>query len=177
MAHKPGIRSAMKSQLELLVRMIGQNTTAALSFNDPRSAHELLQGLKTQPAVLSTFVYTADHQLLASYFRSDVMEAAPAVPGVYRNAFENDRLIVFQPVVLEGQTLGSVYLEADLQPLRERLANFLGISLLVLACSGVFAFALGTRLQRFISDPVIHLVQTVKAVTLLKNYVPRGWWH
>jgi TMAO reductase system sensor TorS len=29
---------------------------------------------------------------------------------------------------------------------------------------------LATRLQRFISDPVIHLVQTAKAVTLLKNY-------
>jgi signal transduction histidine kinase/CheY-like chemotaxis protein len=166
-----GMRNGVKAGLELLARMIGQNSTAALSFNDPRTARELLQGLRTQPAVLSVFVYSADHQVFASYFRSDTIEGpAPAVPGVYRSAFENGRLIVFQPVALEGQTLGSVYLEADLQTLHRMMAAFFGISLGVLACSGFFAFVLGTRLQRFISDPVIHLVQTAKAVTLLKNY-------
>ncbi|MBZ5619934.1 MAG: response regulator [Acidobacteriia bacterium] len=165
------MRAAMKSQLELLVRMIGQNSTAALSFDDPGSARELLQGLKTQPVVLSAFVYSADHHVFARYLRPDAVgEAAPAVPGAYRTAFENGRLIVFQPVVLEGQSLGSVYLEADLDLLHQRLAGFIGISLGVLVGSGFFAFVLGTRLQRLISDPVIHLVQTAKAVTLLKNY-------
>ena len=65
-----GMRSAMRGELELLARMIGQNSTAALSFNDPQAARELLQGLKTQPAVVSAFLYAADHQVFAGYFRS-----------------------------------------------------------------------------------------------------------
>jgi signal transduction histidine kinase len=165
------MRSGMKAEMALLARMLGQNSTAALTFNDPGAAHELLQGLQTQPAVLSAVLYAEDHKVFASYFRSGIIEGrVPPVPGAYRNAFENDRLIVFQPVILNGQALGSVYLEVDLSNLHEMMATFLGISLAVLACSGVFAFVLGTRLQRMISDPVIHLVQTAKAVTLLKNY-------
>ena len=42
--------------------------------------------------------------------------------------------------------------------------------LLVIAVSGIAAFLICYRLQRVISDPIIHLVQTAKAVTMLRNY-------
>jgi signal transduction histidine kinase/CheY-like chemotaxis protein len=163
-------RGAMKGELELLARMIGQNSTAALSFNDHESAQELLQGLGAQPTLLAGFLYSADGKAFAGYLRPGTVETPPPVPRVYRTAFEPGRLTVFQPVMLEGQLLGSIYLESDLRVLHDRLVSSAGISLGLLVCSGVFAFALGTRLQKFVSDPVLHLVQTAKAVTLLKNY-------
>jgi signal transduction histidine kinase/ActR/RegA family two-component response regulator len=164
-------RSHMKGELELLSRMIGQNSTAALSFSDQQAARALLQGLGTQPALLAGFLYSADGKVFASYLRSDYGETpAPPVPSDYLTTFGKDRLMVFQPIVLDDQRLGSICLISDLEELHERLASSVGVSLGLLACSGVLAFALGTRLQRFISDPVLHLVQTAKAVTLLKNY-------
>ena len=42
--------------------------------------------------------------------------------------------------------------------------------LLVAAVSALGAFLMSCRLQRLISDPVIHLVQTAKAVAMLRNY-------
>jgi signal transduction histidine kinase/CheY-like chemotaxis protein len=164
-------RSTLRDELELLARMIGQNSTAALTFNDSESARDLLKGLRTQPALVAGFLYSGDGKVFASYLRSDAAEtSAPLVPGVYGTTFETNRLIVFQPIVMEDQRLGSICLESDLHELHDRLVHSVGISLGLLACAGVFAFALGTRLQSYISEPVIHLVQTAKAVTLLKNY-------
>ena len=164
-------RSTMKDELELLARMIGQNSTAALTFNDFESARDLLKGLSTQPALVAGFLYSGDGKVFASYLRPDAVETrAPQVPSAYGTSFEANRLIVFQPIVMEDQRLGSICLESDLHELHARLVNSVGISLGLLACAGVFAFALGTRLQSLISEPVIHLVQTAKAVTMLKNY-------
>ncbi len=164
-------RRTMQSELELLAQMVGQNSTGALSFNDYASAQSLLQGLRTQPALEAGFLYGVDGKVFASYSRSEEGGTpAPPVPAAYTSTFEADRLIVFEPIVLDDQRLGSVCLISDLRELRQRLLRSVGVSLALLACSGVFAFALGTRLQRFISGPVIHLVQTAKAVTLLRNY-------
>jgi signal transduction histidine kinase/CheY-like chemotaxis protein len=173
-----GMRNSMKGELELLARMIGQNSTAALSFNDHASAQELLQGLKTQPSLERGFLYLPDGKVFATYRRAEGSDSpSPGTPGAYRTSFENERLVVFQPIVLDEQPVGSIYLESDLGELHERLVRSVEISLGLLACSGVFAFALGTRLQNFISAPVMHLVQTAKAVTLLKNYGIRARKH
>jgi signal transduction histidine kinase/ActR/RegA family two-component response regulator len=44
----------------------------------------------------------------------------------------------------------------------------------VIGGSALFALLLASQLQKFISAPVIHLVQTAKAVTLLKNFEIRA---
>ena len=55
-----------------------------------------------------------------------------------------------------------------------RTPRSLEIMALVMAVSWLLAFLMGNRLQRLISDPVIHLVQTAKAVTLMRNYAIRA---
>src|SRR5690242_8604627 len=64
-------RLAMESELELLARMTAQNSTAALSFSDRKSAHELLQGLRHQRSLVAGFLYSSDGSVFASYFRPD----------------------------------------------------------------------------------------------------------
>ena len=165
-----GTRNSMRSELDLLVRMIGQNSTAALSFNDRDAASELLQGLQTQPAVVMGILYSADGAVFAHYSRAEMEGVSPHLAGGYRTAFEPERLLAYHPIEFNGQVLGSVYVESDLEELHLRMIRATEVSLALLVCAGIFAFFLGTRLQRFISEPVVHLVQTAKAVTLLKNY-------
>jgi two-component system, sensor histidine kinase len=50
------------------------------------------------------------------------------------------------------------------------LAHSLRIMLLALTGAGLMAFLMASRLHGMISVPVIHLAQTAKAVTLLRNY-------
>ena len=54
--------------------------------------------------------------------------------------------------------------------MNERLGRSIAILLSVMLLAGGAAFLIAARLQRVISDPVIHLAQTARAVTRLKNY-------
>jgi len=164
-------RLHIQSGLEVLARVTAQNSAAALTFGDRESANDLLLGLNIQPALVGGFLYTADGSVFATYVRPDAgdMGAPPAaaVPGA---RFDADRVVVFEPVVSNDQRLGSICLISDLRELRERLIRPVVLCLGLLISSSVLAFFLGTRLQNAISGPVIHLAQTAKAVTLLKNY-------
>ena len=169
------IRGAMKSRLQLLAEMIAVNSTATLSFHDASGARELLQGLRAQPAVVAAALYSGDREAIASYVRPGAVRAElPERVLADQCVFEGDRLVVFRSVVLEGQMLGTVYLASDLEELHARTTRSLEIVALVMAVSWLVAFVMGNRLQRLISDPVIHLVQTAKAVTLMRNYAIRA---
>ena len=169
------VRGSMKSRLELLAGMIAANSTAALSFHDGGSAGELLQSLRAQPAVVAAGLYSERQGVFASYLRTGASpRELPAGVRADQCVFEGGRLVVFRAVVLEGQVLGTVFLASDLEELHAGIARSLEIMGLVLAVSGLVAFVMGARLQRPISDPVIHLVQTAKAVTLMRNYTIRA---
>ncbi|HXB73010.1 MAG TPA: ATP-binding protein [Candidatus Acidoferrales bacterium] len=165
-----GLRDSMKAGSHMLAGMIGENSTAALSFGDRNSAYELLQGLKAQPSVIAAAIYSADGRVFASYARARGSEIIPAGAGADRGAFENGRLIVVHSVVLNGQALGTVYISSDLAEMHHRLIGSIATILLILAGSALFAYLLGSRLQKLVSGPVIHLVETAKAVTLLQNF-------
>jgi signal transduction histidine kinase/DNA-binding response OmpR family regulator len=168
-------RDRMRSELGTLAEMIGESSEAALTFHDPQSGAELLRGLRVQPHVTRAFIFSSDGKVFAAYLRPDTAPgAAPVPPGIYLTRFESGRLICFQPVVLDGQRIGTVYLESDLRDLRSLLLGFLGNTGVILLVSGLVAFLLASWLQGFISRPVLALVDIMKQVTGEKNYAVRA---
>ncbi|MGD0871680.1 MAG: ATP-binding protein [Bryobacteraceae bacterium] len=164
-------RASMKRRMEIMAQGIGINSTAALSFDDSSSLHELLQGLQAQPAIVAACLYSADGRAFATYVRPDVKGAfTPPRPRRDESSFSSDRLRMFHTVIFNRQALGMVYLESDLREVREQETSAAGAMLVILAVSGFFAFLLASWLQKFISEPVIHLAQTARAVTRYRNY-------
>jgi signal transduction histidine kinase/CheY-like chemotaxis protein len=175
-----GLRSSMKADLRSLARMLAENSTAALSFEDHPAAGELLGSLNSQPAVRLAGIYSADSRLFARYVRQSMGDDAghemlPKSAGAERSVFENGHLIVVQSVVLGGQVLGFVYLLSDLAEMHSRLRRSMATILVVLGVSALFAFLLASRLQKLISGPVTHLVQTARAVTLIQDFAIRAY--
>ena len=64
-------RRAMVRNLTTQAEIIGNNSTAAITFNDPDSAKEVLTALKTRPEIISAVIYTSDHKPFARYQRAD----------------------------------------------------------------------------------------------------------
>ncbi len=162
-------RSDAREKLEILAQMTGQNSVAALSFGDEDAAHSLLQTLETEPGIAAAGLYTADGRLFSGYQRLDD-EVMPQRAGRAGFEFRKGHLALWQPVVWNGRTLGTVYLRPDMEKLGEHLRHSLWMILIVFVASSGVAYLIASRLQRPISDPIIHLAQTAKAVTLLKNY-------
>src|SRR6202040_3547718 len=114
---------SMKADLQILARMLAENSTAALSFEDHPAAQELLLSLDTHPAIRMAAIYSAEGKLFAHYIRRDAGDdIVPPRAGPARSVFENGHLIVVQSVVLgDGQALGSVYLLSDMAEMHSRL--------------------------------------------------------
>jgi two-component system, sensor histidine kinase len=162
-------RSDMRQESQTVAQIIGQNSVAALSFKDPESADQLLSGLAAHAGIVAGALYSDDGEIFAVYRRADTF-AIPPHPGREGVEFHNDRLTICQRVVWNRQPLGWVYLATSLTRFREQLIRSLLVLLLVFLASGAVAYVLAARLQRLISEPIIHLAQTAKAVTLVKNY-------
>ena len=93
-------------------------------------------------------------------------------PGVY---FEGDSLLAFRDVFdKEGQKLGTVFVQSDMEELRLRLRRYLGILGVVLAGSLLGAFLLASGLQRLVSGPILHLAGVQQRVSREKDYALRA---
>jgi two-component system, sensor histidine kinase len=168
-------RGEMRSELEILARVLAENSAAPLSLNDSRAAMQLVRGLKAKPSIVASCVYRADGQLFARGFLTAGPEECPQrAPVRNRSEFRDGRLKVSRVVMLSGEPVGSILLESDMRELEARISHFVQTYLLALGISCALAFLVASRLQRLISEPVIRLLQTAKAVAQWKNYALRA---
>jgi two-component system, NtrC family, sensor kinase len=171
-------RRSMVRDLGMVAEMTGANSTAGLAFDDPSSVEQTLQSLQTEPRVMWACVYSKTGGVVAKYERSNLIGALNFPKREEKvSIFRSDRLDLFRPIWFKGELLGTIYVASDLQEMRDRLWRYIWIVSLVLLSSSLLAFALVHRLQRFISEPVHGLAETVAAVSRERNYSLRAEKH
>ncbi len=62
-------RGYLRRDLAALARIIADNSTAALAFNDPKTAAETLGALRARPHVVGACIYRPEGTVLARYSR------------------------------------------------------------------------------------------------------------
>jgi C4-dicarboxylate-specific signal transduction histidine kinase len=88
---------------------------------------------------------------------------------------EGNRILLAQPVLLNGKREGTLYLLADLHAMTSQLLGvYGGIFALVLAASLLFAFVLSSRFQHFITDPILSLAGTARTIADHQDYSVRA---
>src|ERR1700689_1863675 len=75
------LRDSLRRDLGVLAEMTGDNSTAALSFGDGKTAGELLSGLRERCSIVTAAIYSADGQVFASYRRDPASSAPPSFPS------------------------------------------------------------------------------------------------
>src|SRR3990172_1561315 len=147
-------RQSSVHDLETLAQVLGSNSTAAMTFNDPNSGHEVLQALSAKEHVLGACVYRNDGRIFANYSRNSA-EPEFACPSVETDLsrFERRRLVVFRKIVLDDQPIGTVFLASDLEELSQLLLVYATLFGLIVASLSAGAYFLAARMQRTISDP------------------------
>ncbi len=168
-------RDRMRHDVEVLADIFSANSTAALTFNDPGAAKELLATLNANQHITAAFLYSAAGKVFASYGRERGLEnaAAPLLRGD-GSRFDSQRLTVFKSILSGGQKIGTVALESDLGELSSQLQHFLWVVLGVIAGASLVAVLLSSRLQRSILEPIAHLASVARLVSMGKNYGARA---
>src|SRR6266567_886839 len=62
-------RKEMTRNLTTLAEIIGNNSTAALDFNDEKAAEETLAALRAEPNIVAACLYTKNGEVFARYSR------------------------------------------------------------------------------------------------------------
>ncbi len=164
-------RRATANDLAALADVLGQNSTAALTFGDPQAGAEILAALRAEPRVTGGCLYNREGLVFATYTRAQ--NASSAIPPLARAAgayLEQGRLKQFRRIELRGESIGSIFLESDMQDTSQRLQRFLTVMMAVLFGSSAIAYLMASRLQKMVSRPIIELLETAKAISGSGNY-------
>jgi two-component system, sensor histidine kinase and response regulator len=137
-------------------KMIGSNSTAALSFHDIRLAREVLNALQAKQHVVNACIYDLDGTVFAKYSRNLTHVDFPAPPTAKEDGttIVARHMVLFQDIALNGASIGTIYLEEDLGDVNDRLLRLVMIDFIGLVGSLAVVFVLSNRLQRVISEPI-----------------------
>ncbi|MBK8276558.1 MAG: response regulator [Nitrospira sp.] len=177
------VRSTIEGRMAALADVIGTNSTAALSFRDQKAAGETLAALRQEPHIVSAFTIDGDQNIFATY--SSPMHAGSTSSSLQilnsiglvttrQSHIADGYLEVLTPIFFDGQRIGWILLRSDLKELDERLKRSVGIAIVILFVSGLFALFISGKLQRIITVPLLHLVATMREVSEKKDYSLRA---
>jgi signal transduction histidine kinase len=164
----------LQRDLSALARIIADNSTAALAFEDPRSATETLNALRARPHLVNACVYRADNTVLARYLRPGATMECPPVSASQEIRMVDGYITATRPVFLEKRRIGTLVLLYDLGEIWDR-AKLFGITVvIVLLLSVAMAWLLSSRLRAVVANPVSQLARVATAVSATKDYSIRA---
>jgi len=169
------LRLATRDALAVRGRIIAANSTASLAFANDADAREILSALRTDQHIVAAVLYDKSGHVFAAYPAGAAPDVVPTAPGPDGYRFERGLLIGFQPVEESGsRRLGTLYLASDLGAIYDtfRLSGVIGLA--VMAVALLAAYFLSRILQGTISEPILALAETAKAVSTRQDYSVRA---
>jgi diguanylate cyclase (GGDEF)-like protein len=164
-------RTALSEGVRAHAMVIGSNGTAAIMFGNAQEAHETLASLSAVPDITWAAFLLPDGQELAAY------QWETTEPGVDRAATEGTgwySLLVHQPVMLHGQLIGSVVVQASLASLYRGLALQTAFGGLAAALALALSLVLTRRIAFGIVRPLLSLVQLTEQVRAEQDFSLRA---
>lgn len=178
-------RRTISEELLSLADIIGNNSSAAIMFNDKKAAQETLNSISANPRVIAAQIVTQEGDLFAEYLalgadRSELKigdggalaggllaEAAGDRGTLWGSSKENR---IWKRIVVNGMPIGTVVIQPNMQGLIKKLHTFFVIAAVVLLAAFLIAYFMSMKLQSLISVPITRLAQTMKKVSQEKDY-------
>jgi signal transduction histidine kinase/CheY-like chemotaxis protein len=169
-------RHLLSQDLMTQAEIIGYNSAGAMEFKDEAAATATLSALTAKEDIVSAVLYKPDGKIFAHYIRGkrNLPANLPAHLQEQGYRFEGGYLEVFHDVTLNGERLGTLFLQSDLRQWSERAKRYANILIVFVLISGLFAFFVSSKLQGLISRPILHLEDTMRMVSANKNYGVRA---
>jgi len=167
-------RQSVVRDLDSLAHVIANNCQAALAFDIPQDAEEVLSGLRGKQSVIAAAIYRADGSLFSVYPPGREGAVPPAPARNTGHEFGPRSLHLYRMIVLNEEPIGVLYLENDLGEAVYVLRRQAMAMLVVLALALVAAYVLSHPLERIVSRPILSLAETARVVAEEGDYTVRA---
>lgn len=167
-------RRGMLEQLSTIARLVANNSTAVLAFDDNQGAEEILAALKAEPHIVAAALYDEEGRIFSAYPERSAAVKFPAAPPPDGFRFGTGNLIGLQPIKQGNRRLGTLYIESDTQAFSARLKLYGMVAGLTAAVSWLLAYLLSKGLQGRISAPILGLVASAREISARRDYSVRA---
>jgi len=170
-----GLQNNLVEKLLTEGQITADNCKAALTFEDAGDAEKTLKALKADSTIVFGCVYKKNGDVFVSYARTKAEKTQLTIPVKEPgHDFSNRLLTVFEPIVLDNERIGTVCLRSDLSPMYAALKRNATYTVAVLLLAALAAYVISSRLQRFISIPILGLAKVARDVSEKKDYSARA---
>ena len=171
------LEQSVVTESETIAKIIGSNSVGSLAFSDTESGLETLASLRAKPDIQevvifdeagSPFVWYSWDGSANSKPRSGV-ETTPAgmptrAPAVGIEV-RSDDFTVIQPILDEDNIrLGTIYMLTDLRIVKDAIASYITVTLMICLGVAVLAFGLSMVIQRAIVNPINEVVFALRDI-------------
>jgi signal transduction histidine kinase/DNA-binding response OmpR family regulator len=160
--------------MSALAKMVGDDSAAALLFEDANAAQQRLRAVQEIPWVLSAGLYDRKGGIFASYRRPGSDAGPPPEAPAEGVHFEHGVLNTVLPVMLHGERVGSLCIRSGKSEIYARIGRYLLLTFLALAIPAAIGVAIYFRFLRMIIKPILRLTGTARLVSFTKTYSIRA---
>ncbi|MBU0728689.1 MAG: PAS domain S-box protein [Proteobacteria bacterium] len=159
-----------------LSEIVGKNCEAALAFNVPDDAQNILASLDAKPSIVLAKITTSDDKLFAAHtnWKEDENPSINKFDTVFNQVQASKGLWVQRDIIVGGSILGTLYLVDDLSELKDVRKAAIFILTVVVFLTLFFAKILASNLQRIISDPVVSLAAVTRRISEEQDFTSRA---
>jgi len=179
-----------REDLASLADIVGKNTVAALAFNEPKSARETMASLAVKQNILAVYLFDINGKIFSRYaasatktkvlpFEKSGLTLSPDTSKRMLNELSRDfgwhlgsggYASIVRPILLEGDRVGTILIHSDMNRVINNLSWSVCFALLIVAGSFIMVYFISMKLQQVISNPILHLVETMKMVSESKEF-------
>lgn len=164
------LRNQAARQVVTMAKIIADNSTAAILFNEAGDAEQILAGLRNNPSIDAACLYTLNGKALAFYSREKDASTLPRTLPEESTVFTKSTVSVCQDIVFNDKNIGSIYIKSSLREIRSYINQSLAIALVVMLISVIMSFVLAYKIQNVISGPIERLAAAAKQISREKDY-------
>ncbi len=181
-------RDFFMQSLQVQARMVANNTTAALVFNDPDGAKDILRAFTSSSDIHVAVIYDADDKILAHYIKPGIETEISEIKTLYEqdgstgrdvhlhedtNILHN-KIHIVQNITLEDETIGNLFIQADISSLYEDIRSYFTYTAVVALLGLCIASLLLLKLRKSITKPIQELSSLMDTVILKNDYSIRS---
>jgi PAS domain S-box-containing protein len=167
-------RQSLIERTKVMAQTIATNSTAALTFNDQKTAEETLSALKSVPNITCAVLSNRQGVVLAKYISAVTTgdcQIRPVGPDSYYIGI--NYLDIVQRINLDNESIGTLYIQSDLNEIYYRIQWYVATVFMVMLLAIAIAFLLISRLQKIITKPLSDMAEAMAAISGGENYAVR----
>ena len=151
-------------------RLVSEYCVAPLSFYDNEGTKEILKKAKSMESIHTVAVFDNKNNVLISLENLDTNKARRHLMLKSPAFYEQDFLYIIHPIMFQGEQLGILYMQATTTELDNKISHFILSIIVLLVLLLLLSFLFAFRLQKIVSDPILHLANITNEVSQKADY-------